>query len=62
MLMTTLPMQLMSLAELMEKLESASNCALDWFYDNGMKPNSSKCHLLICGHKFEVMLCKIDTS
>ena len=39
----------------MEKLESASNCALDWFYGNGMKPNSSKCHLLICGHKFEVM-------
>ena len=52
----------MSLAGLMEKLESASNCALEWFYDNGMKPNSSKCHLLICGHKFEVMLCKIGTS
>ena len=27
-----------------------------------MKPNSSKCHLLICGHKFEVMLCKIGNS
>ena len=47
MLMTTLLMQLMSLAGLMEKLESASNCALEWFYDNGMKPNSSKCHLLM---------------
>ena len=23
-----------------------------------MKPNTSKCHLLIRGHKFEVMLCK----
>ena len=46
----------------MEKLESASSCALEWFCDNGMKPNSSKCHLLICGHKFEVMLCEIGNS
>ena len=40
----------MTLGGLMEKLESASNCALEWFCVNGMKPNSSKCHLLICGH------------
>ena len=50
----------MTLGGLMEKLESASNCALEWFCDNGMKPNSS--HLLVCGHKFEVMLCKIGNG
>ena len=52
----------MTLGGLMEKLGSASNCALEWFCVNGMKPNSSKCHLLICGHKFEDMLCKIGNS
>ena len=45
----------------MEKLESASNCASEWFCVNGMEPNSSKCYHLICGHKF-VMLCKIGNS
>ena len=47
----------MTLGGLMEKLEGSSNCALQWFCDNGMKPNSS-----ICGHQFEVMLCKIGNS
>ena len=51
-----------TLGRLMEKLESSSNCALEWFCVNGRKPNSSKCHLLMCGHKFEVMLCKIGNS
>ena len=32
------------------------NTAIDWFQYNGMKLNSSKCHLLICGHKFECMI------
>ena len=35
----------MTLVGLMEKLESASNCALEWFCDNGVKPNSSQCNL-----------------
>ena len=44
---------------LMEKLEYAVEKALDWFELNGMKLNSSKCHLLVCEHKYESMICKI---
>ena len=36
---------------LMAKLESAANKALKWFPSNAMKLNSSKCKLLVCGHK-----------
>ena len=43
----------MSLENLMAKLESAAQSALDWFHSNGMKLNSSECHLLVCGNKFE---------
>ena len=49
----------MSLENLMAKLESAAQSALDWFHSNGMKLNSSKCHLLVCGNKFDCMLCEI---
>ena len=52
----------MSLENLMAKLESAAQSALDWFHSNGMKLNSSKCHLLVCGNKFECMLCEIRGS
>ena len=52
----------MSLGNLMAKLESAAQSALDWFHSNGMKLNSSKCHLLVCGNKFECMLCEIRGS
>ena len=52
----------MSLEHLMAKLESAAQSALDWFHSNGMKLNSSKCHLLVCGNKFECMLCEIRGS
>lgn len=48
--------------ELMEKLEFAVEKALDWFEHNGMKLNSGKCHLLVCGHKYESMICKIGTA
>ena len=51
-----------SLERLMTKLESATNTALEWFHYNGMKLNSSKCHLLVCGHKFECMILKIGNS
>ena len=44
----------------MTKLECAANSAMEWFHYNGMKLNSSKCHLLVCGHKFECMICKIE--
>ena len=36
--------------------------SLEWFENNGMKLNSSKCHLLVCGHKYECMLCDVRHS
>ena len=52
----------MSLAGLMAKLECATNSVMEWFCYNGMRLNSSKCHLLVCGHKFECMVCKIGNT
>ena len=52
----------MCLEELMKKLECATKRALEWFHFNGMKLNGSKCKLLICGHKFESMICNVDGS
>ena len=52
----------MCLEGLMAKLECAANSAMEWFNYNGMKLNSSKCHLLVCGHKFESMILKIDNT
>ena len=52
----------MSLDKLMEKLECAVQSAMEWFYYNGIKLNSGKCHLLVCGHKFECMICNIESS
>ena len=52
----------MSLDTLMAKLESATKSALDWFHNNGMKLNAKKCQLLVSGHKFENMVCKIENS
>ena len=50
----------MSLDSLMAKLEYASSTAMKWFHYNGMKLNSSKCHLLVCGNKFERMILNIN--
>ena len=50
------------LDKLMTKLECATESAMGWFQYNGMKLNSEKCHLLVCGHKFESMICKIDNT
>ena len=52
----------MCLEGLMTKLECATHIAMDWFRYNGMKLNSDKCYLLMCGHKFECMICKIENS
>ena len=52
----------MSLEKLMAKLESAVDSAMKWFSYNGMKLNSKKCHLLVCGHKFENMICKVERT
>ena len=52
----------MSLDKLMEKLECAVKSAMEWFYYNGMKHNSGKCHLLFFGHKFECTICNIENT
>ena len=52
----------MSLKELMAKLESASDKAMDWFHYNGMKSNSSKCKKSVCGHKHECMICNVGAT
>ena len=49
----------MSLEDLMAKLELVSDKAMDWFHNNGMKSNSSKCKLLVSGHKHECMICNV---
>ena len=49
----------LQLDKLMEKLEGAAENALCWFRNNGMKMNSDKCHLLISGHKHEVLIANI---
>ena len=56
------PMLQMFLDKLMEKLECAAKSAMEWFYYNGMKLNSRKCHRLVCGHKFECVICNIENS
>ena len=52
----------MCLKKLTTKLECAINSALERFRYNGMELTGSKCHLLICGHKFERMICKIEDA
>ena len=46
----------------MKKLEYTAEKAIDLFEYNGMKLNSSKCHLLVCGHKYESMIAKIGNE
>ena len=46
----------------MDKLELASDKAMDWLHYNGMKSNSSKCKLLICGYKHECMICNVGET
>ena len=52
----------MHLDSLMKRLEVSVRESIDWFECNGMKLNSKKCHLLVCGHKFESMICKIGNT
>ena len=51
-----------SLDVLKKKLDYAAEKAIDWFEYNDMKLNSSKCHLLVCGHKHESMVAKIGNE
>ena len=43
-------------------LDCSVQGSLIWFENNDMKFNSSKCHLLVCGHKYECMLCDVGHS
>ena len=51
-----------SLSDLIGKLESSAALVIDWFSYNYMKLNESKCHLLVCGNKEEVIIAKIGNS
>ena len=46
----------------MEKLEDAAENAIGWFEYNGIKLNSSKCNLLVSGHKYEHMICNVGST
>ena len=51
-----------SLNNLIDKLESSASLVLNWFKYNYMKPNDSKCHLLVSGNKEEVIVAKIGEA
>lgn len=51
-----------NLNSLMDKIEGGAAKAVEWFKYNGMQPNPDKCHLLVCGHKHEVMIGKVDNE
>ena len=52
----------MRLEGLMTKLECAIHIPMEWSRYNVMKLNSDKYNLLVCGHKFECMICQIENS
>ena len=52
----------LSLESLMARLESNVKRSIERFEYNGMKLNSKKCHLLICGHKYEIMIGNINNA
>ena len=52
----------MSLEVVMDRLESVAEKAVEWFKYNYMKLNADKCHLLVCGHKFEQMIATINDT
>ena len=51
-----------SLKNLIDKLESSASSVINWFKYNYMKLNDSKCHLLVCGNKEEVIIAKIGNA
>ena len=51
-----------SLEILMTRLEHDANEVIRWFEYNYMKLNEDKCHLLVSGHKYELMFSNIGDS
>ena len=50
------------LSNLVLRLEHDSKIAVEWFDSNCMKLNQDKCHLLISGHKHEIVWANIGNS
>ena len=51
-----------SISDVISKLESSANLVIDWFWYNYMKLNESKCHLLVCRIKEEVVIVNIEVK
>ena len=51
-----------SLKVLIDKLESSATSVIDWFNYNYMKLNDSKCNLLVCGNRDEVIIAKLGNA
>ena len=51
-----------SSSDVISKLESSANLVIDWLWYNYMKLNESRCQLLVCGIKEEVVIANIGNS
>ena len=51
-----------SLKTRIEKLESSASAVINWFDNNYMKLNNSKCHLLVCCRKEEIIVANVVHS
>ena len=51
-----------SLNVLVEKLETSAKSVIEWFENNYMKFNESKCKILVCGNKEEVIIASVGFS
>ena len=51
-----------SLNVLVEKLETSAKSVIEWFENNYMKLNESKCKILVCGNKEEVIIASVGIS
>ena len=47
---------------LLKRLEHDSVLAIEWFESNYMKMNTDKCHLILAGHKHELIWAEIGTD
>ena len=52
----------MNLENLVRRLEYDSFPAIEWFESNYMKLNQDKCHILLSGHKHEMIWANIEET
>ena len=45
-----------------EKLEHNTKLAIEWFENCHMKLNEDKCHLLVAGHRYEILWADIGET